>query len=126
MFGFGRRRAFDNNNNNDQNSTGYQEKTVFPTDFSAPEYSNNYQSGGFAQDNGYAQTPAPQNGMYTQNPGVYTQSMGGTATEVAQERPRVFASRKHGDMYVYEYSDRIEWYLKTDKEMYLFDTVKKQ
>lgn len=124
MFGFGnRRRAFDNNNNNDQNGTGYQEKKVFPTDFSAPEYSNNYQSGGYAQDNGYTR-PAPQNSGAQS--GVYTQSMGGTMTEVAQERPMVFASRKHSDMYVYEYSDRVEWYLKTDKEMYLFDTVKKQ
>lgn len=125
MFGLGRRRAFDNNNTNDQNATGYQEKTVFPTDFSAPEYSNNYQSGGYAQDNGYAQNGAPQNSM-VQNSGTYTQSMGGTATEVAQERPMVFASRKHNDIFIYEYSDRIEWYLKTDKEMYLFDTVKKQ
>lgn len=124
MFGFGRRRAFDRtNNNDDQNATGYQEKTVFPTDFGSPEV-NNYQNGGYAQDYG-TQSTAPQNSAYAQN-GVYTQSMGGTATEVAQERPLVFASRKHNDIFVYEYSDRLEWYLKTDKEMYLFDTVKKQ
>lgn len=120
MWGRDRRRAFDRTGNDDQNATGYQEKTVFPTDFGAPEYNNNYQSG--PQDNGYngyAQNAAPQNA-------TYAQSMGGAVTEVAQERPMVFASRKHNDMFVYEYSDRIEWYLKADTEMYLFKVEKKQ
>lgn len=120
MFGFGnRRRSFDRQNDNEQNSTGYSEKTVFPTDFGNPD--NNYQ-------NGYAQ-PAPTDGGYaqpSQQGYAYAQSASPVATAQTRELPMVFASHNHPDMYVYEYSDRLEWYLKTATSMYLFNTVKKQ
>ncbi|MCH5155256.1 MAG: hypothetical protein J1F69_01490 [Clostridiales bacterium] len=126
---FGRRRSFDRNDN-EQNATGYREKTVFSTDFGSPENSNYQNSGAQGpQDNfgGYAQSgygdfsqnAAPQNYGYTQS------ATQGTATQV-QDLPMVFASRKHSDIYVYEYPDRVEWYLKTATCMHLFDTQKKQ
>ncbi|MDE6201417.1 MAG: hypothetical protein K2M47_06045 [Clostridiales bacterium] len=135
MFGNGRRRSFDRQNDNEQNSTGYREKTVFSTEFGSPE-TNNYQNG-YAQnmpqnngfDGGYAQSPAPNYGGYEQPSApqsyAYAQSAAPVATAPAGELPMVFASNKHPDMYVYEYSDRLEWYLKTSTSMYLFNTVKK-
>lgn len=119
MFGFGRRRSFDRQNDNDQNSTGYREKTVFTTDFGSPD--NGGYSGGFAQNS------APQSNGYANQNNAYAQSAssGGTTTEV-RELPMVFASREHSDIYIYEYSDRLEYYLKTATSMYLFNTVKKQ
>ena len=136
---FGRRRAFDRQNDNEQNSTGYSEKTVFSTDFGSPEnsnyqnvapsapqndmygsYSQNDMYGSYAQNvGGYAQPAAPQNYGYAQ-------SASQTPIAQAQDLPMVFASRKHSDMYVYEYPDRLEWYLKTATCMYLLDTQKKQ
>lgn len=144
MFGFdgsSRRRSFDrtNNNNNEQNSTGYSEKTVFPTDFGSPE-NNNYQNG-YAQsaapqsnmyDGGYAQNSELNNGGYTQpaQPQNYgyaaPQSATPVATAPAGGLPMVFASRTHKDVYVYEYSDRLEWYLKTATCMHLFNIDKKK
>ena len=144
MFGNGRRRSFDRTNNNEQNSTGYSEKTVFSTDFGAPENSN--------FQNGYAQQPAPQNnaydGGYAQNPfadnGGYVQpapapapaatqgygyapsTAAPTTTAQASDLPMVFASRKHSDIYVYEYADRVEWYLKTATCMHLFNIERKK
>lgn len=115
MFGSSRRRAFDRQNE-DQNSTGYSEKTVFSTDFGAPQ--NTYQNGMYGQSD-YAQS-APQNNAMN---APYT---GNTLTETAQEKPMVFASREHSDIYIYEYSDRLEYYLKTATSMYRFNTVKKQ
>ncbi|MDE5562868.1 MAG: hypothetical protein K2J01_04910 [Clostridiales bacterium] len=148
--GSSRRRSFDRtNNNSEQNSTGYSEKTVFPTDFGSPE-NNNYQNG-YAQptapqsnvfDGGYAQNQTPQNYGYNGdvlNPAQangyaqtaqqqsygYAQSATPVATAQASGLPMVFASRTHKDVYVYEYSDRLEWYLKTATCMHLFNIEKK-
>lgn len=41
------------------------------------------------------------------------------------ERPMVFVSRDHPDIYIYEYSDRLEYYMRTNTCMHKFDTVKK-
>lgn len=139
MFGFNgnsRRRSFDRQNDNEQNSTGYREKTVFPTDFGAPE-NNNFQNGGYNQnvpqnngfDGGYAQAPAPDGG-YTQPAAPqsygYAQSAAPVATAQVSELPMVFASRTHSDVYVYEYPDRLEWYLKTATCMHLFNIDRKK
>ncbi|MDE6617746.1 MAG: hypothetical protein K2K13_01825 [Clostridiales bacterium] len=143
MFGFdsgSRRRSFDRtNNNSEQNSTGYSEKTVFPTDFGSPE-NNNYQNG-YAQptapqnsmyDAGYAQNSEPNNGGYAQpaQPQNYGYAAQQSATPVATAPvsglPMVFASRTHKDVYVYEYNDRLEWYLKTATCMHLFNIDKKK
>lgn len=143
MFGFdgsSRRRSFDRTNNNgEQNSTGYSEKTVFPTDFGSPE-NNNYQNG-YAQpaapqsnmyDGGYAQNSELNNGGYAQpaQPQNYgyaaPQSVTPVATAPVGGLPMVFASRTHKDVYVYEYSDRLEWYLKTATCMHLFNIDKKK
>lgn len=136
MFGNGRRRSFDRQNDNEQNSTGYREKTVFSTDFGSPE-NNNFQ-------NGFADSPAPSavqdsySQPVAQNAGGYSQpaaqqgygyapQTGSSAvTTQVGELPRVFASRKHSDIYVYEYPDRIEWYLKTATCMHLFNIERKQ
>ena len=41
------------------------------------------------------------------------------------ERPMVFLSRAHSDIYIYEYSDRLEYYVKTATCMFKFNTVTK-
>lgn len=41
------------------------------------------------------------------------------------ERPMVFLSRAHSDIYIYEYSDRLEYYVKTATCMFKFNTVAK-
>ncbi|MDE5592943.1 MAG: hypothetical protein K2I75_03315 [Clostridiales bacterium] len=136
--GNSRRRTFDrtNNNNSEQNSTGYSEKTVFPTNFGSPE-NNNYQNGyaqstvpqnnafggdalNPAQANGYVQPAQPQNYGY-----AAMQSATPVATAPVGGLPMVFASRTHKDVYVYEYHDRLEWYLKTATCMHLFNIEKK-
>ena len=135
MFDGGRRRSFDRQNNNDQNSTGYSEKTVFPTDFGGQE-NNNFQNG-YAQPttpqnngyDGYAQNQTPAGGMYAQQAQhnyAYAQSSAPVTTAQMRELPMVFASRTHSDVYIYEYSDRLEYYLRTATSMYLFNTVRKQ
>lgn len=138
MFGFNgnRRRSFDRQNDNEQNSTGYREKTVFSTDFGVSE-NNNYQNGGYNQsapqnngfDGGHAQNAAPNDGGYAntaQQSYGYAQSAAPVATAQASDLPMVFASRTHRDIYVYEYPDRVEWYLKTATCMHLFNIDKKQ
>ena len=133
---FGRRRDFDRQQLGAPNSTGYQEKTVFST---APvdNMQNGYaQSNDYAQSGGYAQQAPDYSNGYAQNNGYASgngYAQGGTATEVRdmqsdvtrRELPMVFASREHSDIYIYEYSDRLEYYLKTATSMYRFNTVKK-
>ena len=41
------------------------------------------------------------------------------------ERPMVFLSRAHSDIYIYEYSDRLEYYVKTATCMFKCNTVTK-
>ncbi|MDE6028757.1 MAG: hypothetical protein K2F90_00360 [Clostridiales bacterium] len=155
MFDFdggSRRRTFDRTNNNnvgEQNSTGYSEKTVFPTDFGSAQ-PNNYQTD-YAQptqpqtglyDVGYG--PAqPQNGGYNADPlsvaqtgyaqpaqpqgyGTAQQTAAPVATAQVSGLPMVFASRTHKDVYVYEYHDRLEWYLRTATCMHLFNIDRKR
>lgn len=133
--GNSRRRSFDRTNNSEQNSTGYSEKTVFPTDFGSPE-NNNYQNAytptapqNNGYDGGYAQNPTPQNiGTQPSQPQsyAYAQSAAPVATAQVGELPMVFASRTHKDVYVYEYHDRLEWYLKTATCMHLFNIDRKK
>lgn len=82
------------------NLTNYVERTVIPTDA------------------GYGYT-APA-----------TEPLAATTTAVSDfaetaEQPMVFASREHSGIYIYEYSDRLEYYVRTATCMHKFDTVKK-
>ncbi|MCH5154048.1 MAG: hypothetical protein J1F71_02435 [Clostridiales bacterium] len=114
MFGSSRRRAFDGQGS-ELNSTGYSEKTVFTTDFGSPENSN-YQNaapqGGSAQSSLFGEPVAQDNAYAPSTPKV--------------ELPMVFASRENSDMYIYEYPDRLEWYVRTSTCMLLVRTAKKQ
>ena len=113
MFGSSRRRAFDGQGS-EQNSTGYSEKTVFQTDFGSPENSN-YQNAvpqGGAQSSLFGDTTLQDNAYAPVTPKV--------------ELPMVFASRENSDMYIYEYPDRLEWYVRTSTCMLLVRTAKKQ
>lgn len=112
MFGSSRRRSL--GGQSEQNSTGYTEKTVFPTDFGSPENSN-YQNATpqeLGMQNGLFGDTAPQPGAYSPN----TQK---------PELPMVFASRLNSDVYVYEYPDRLEWYVRTSTCMMFWKTEKK-
>lgn len=44
----------------------------------------------------------------------------------ANEKPRVFATRKDPDIYIYEYSDRLQFYRKAGDEMILLSTEYKE
>lgn len=50
----------------------------------------------------------------------------GGAAGTPDERPLVFASNKHEGVYIYEYSDRLEFYVKTNTGMVLHSKVYKQ
>lgn len=130
------------------NATGYREKTIFDTDGfgalqqDAPQPEQQPTASQYpyaAAQDGYgmgAQQSYGQNGVYggygaTQNAqsGAYTataQDYSGDASYMPRELPRVFASREHEDIYIYEYSDRLEYYLKTKTRMHLFNTVKRK
>ncbi len=98
------------------NSTNYQEKTVFTTDGGAPApdyapqspYGSPYQSAPYAGDAGTVTEMRP--------------IQSATKTEPL---PMVFASREHEDVYIYEYPDRFEYYIRMATRMYLFNTVKR-
>ena len=84
--------------------TGYVEKTVIPTD-------------NFADAQARAATTTA----------VVDMPLG--ATDMQQqtgERPMVFLSKEHSGIYIYEYSDRLEYYVRTNTCMYKFDTVYKR
>ena len=112
---FGRRR---NSGANDvlPNSTNYQEKTVFTTDGQS-DYSS----------------PTPPQSPFGSYQSAPYMSDAGTVTEMrpiqsapkTEALPMVFASREHNDIYIYEYPDRFEYYLRTATSMYLFNTVKR-
>lgn len=102
--------------------TGYEEKQIFPTD-------------GMFGNNGYNQpvqpvAPSVQPVDYTGFTGnASVANYGGVATEMREintvEKPMVFAMRGHSDIYIYEYSDRLEYYVKASTKMHMFDTVYK-
>ena len=118
-----RRRAFDGQGR-EQNSTGYSEKTTLPVDFGSPENSN-------YQNNVPPTSGTPSGGMFDVFSQPVTQQIPTQQSyDFAQsapkaELPMVFASHRHKDIYVYEYKDRLEWYLKTPTGMLLIQTQQK-
>lgn len=106
-----------------ENLTGYDERYDLPVN-------------GSGAGVGHAQDAPAQNGISVQ-PGLFDQSFGqaqpvATATAVAaesapiKERPMVFALRAFSDMFVYEYSDRFEYYRRTPDGMVRCNTEYKQ
>lgn len=93
-----RRRHFDSGDNAEElNLTKFEEKYILPTDAGvSPAPAAPAPSGyGFVPP-AQQQTPVPSVQNY--------------ATSPAAERPLVFALRAFKDVYVYEYSDRLEYY----------------
>lgn len=101
---FNRRRSLDSQVGvqDNRNLTNYDEKTIFSTDA----------GGAYGNYDGVVTATAPRD--------VYT------ATTQKETLPMVFASRNHSDIYIYEYPDRLEYYVKASTQMFKFDTVKKQ
>ncbi|MCH5165967.1 MAG: hypothetical protein J1G01_06160 [Clostridiales bacterium] len=85
--------------------TKYDEKYILPTDNAGPQ---------MPQQDFSATTATATMVGDMQSVGMQT-----------EERPMVFVMRENKDIFVYEYSDRLEYYLKTDSSMYKFHTVKK-
>lgn len=121
-----RRRRFDPTPDDDYNPTNYDEKYVIPTgvgaelqqqqsmfgsapDYTAPVYKNE-QPLGF----GAAAAPAAA--------GVGSDAVKATAAE----QPMVFALRSDAQLYVYEYSDRLEYYRNTPGGMLLCNIENKR
>lgn len=109
---FGRRR---NSGANDvlPDSTNYQEKTVFTTDGGPSDYS------------GAVGSQSPFGAPYLGDAGTFTEMRPIQSAPKTEALPMVFASRVHKDIYIYEYPDRFEYYLRTATSMYLFNTVKR-
>lgn len=87
-----RRRRMGDGDGAEENLTKFEEKYILPTDAISPSAppSSGY---GFLQN---VETPRPSEENYSSAP--------------AAERPMVFALRAFKDVYVYEYSDRLEYY----------------
>lgn len=87
------------------NLTNYVERTVIPTD-------------------GYNAVPSAQNVAPAAST---TTAVRDNASDnvSAVERPMVFKSKQHPDMFIYEYSDRLEYYIRTASDMVCFRTEKK-
>lgn len=101
---FNRRRGgFGNDSpvpDNDFNGmTGYEEKTVFP------------------MESGVAPSPASST--------TAVENYGFDPASITGERPRVFTSRENAGVYIYEYSDRLEYFVKLENSMFRFNIVKK-
>ncbi len=108
-----------------ENLTGYDERYELPAD--------NAGAFGYSQDARPAQNQnaSAQPSLFGQNAfGQAQQSSVGAATAVAaetvKERPMVFALRAFSDMFVYEYSDRFEYYRRTPDGMVRCNTEYKQ
>ena len=83
---------------------GYEEKTVFSVDGGVKRQ----------EEQSYSANPMGSSGYDY------------AATQTATERPMVFVLRENNSVYVYEYSDRLEYYVKLDRTMFMFNVVKKQ
>ncbi len=104
MFGRRRRNGFDGDglipdDNGFNGMTGYEEKTVFPADF------------------GKTVEPAAQTATAVRD--------GFSATSTTAERPMVFVSKENSGVFIYEYADRLEYYVKLESSMFMFNVVKK-
>ena len=121
-----RRRNFGESNPIDSedwsNLTKYDEKYILPTDGTAnvaqdpvpvPQSMASVPAQGYGQqEQSSAATVATEQPVYSVGRG-YTQA----PSEIATERPMVFALRAYKDVYVYEYSDRLEYYKHTETGM---------
>lgn len=110
FFGLGRRRGpngVEPTPTSEPNLTNYDEKTVFRTE------SEELKAGAAAM---------PAAGTTTATATDSESSVYGQA----DERPMVFATRQNPDMYIYEYSDRLETYIKTSSAMLLYKTEYKR
>lgn len=90
--------------------TKYDEKFIFSTDsgLSMGKATDNVGATGFGAAIPQAET--------TTTTVMAMRDIPPTQTVVA-EKPMVFKLRANNDVYVYEYSDRLEYYLKTDSCM---------
>lgn len=103
---FNRRRGFGENENDFNGMTGYEEKTEFPV-------------------NAGAQTPAAPFSAAALPVTAVAEEYGFTPASVTGERPRVFAMRGNDKIFVYEYSDRLEYFIKLDNTMFRYSIVNK-
>ncbi len=144
-----RRRRFDGQQDDEySNLTKFDEEFVKPTaafgasstptftgeapnatGFAAPRQSFQQQQPLSAQPTQYGQF----GGLYTQTPSFAPSAEQKTAAEPAvqtatatAERPMVFALRKYKDVFVYEYSDRFEYYNYTLNGMVRMNTEYKK
>ncbi len=105
-------RLFDNMPNANSNNNAFAQQSFLQN--SAPQ--NNFGAQQFAQNNGYAQV-----GGYAQN-----NNYGQNTPPVYGERPMVFSIERDPNGYIYEYSDRLEYYRYTGAGMVLINSVKKR
>lgn len=93
------------------NLTKYSEKYILPTD------------GGAVGTQGVSDfyTTMPQDSSSASPVSVAPAPTYEKAQEDIGERPLVFAVKNHRNMYVYEYSDRLEYYLRTQNGMFLYN-----
>lgn len=87
--------------------TKYDEKFIFSTDSVGMGKTDNIGATGFGAATPQAETTTTVMSMRDIPP----------AQTVVAEKPMVFKLRANNDVYVYEYSDRLEYYLKTDSCM---------
>jgi len=105
LFGNRRRQDFNDSPVPDRDfneMTGAEEKRVFSTDMQAQQTTATKTV--TADVNGYGFEPA----------------------SVVGERPRVFTSRENSGIYIYEYSDRLEHFVKLENSMFRFNVVNKR
>ena len=110
---FGRRRGnFEEQSPVPGGMTKYDEKYIFSTDGgfgSSANVGNNAFDGGNTNNFGAA---VPQ--TETTATVMSMRDIPPTPAQTATEKPMVFKLRANNDVYVYEFSDRLEYYLKTD------------
>ena len=108
---FGRRRGnFEEQSPVPGGMTKYDEKFVFSTDGG---YSNPVSSASGAFNGGNAAFGAPPQAETTATV-MSMRDIAPAPQQTAVEKPMVFKMRANNDVYVYEFSDRLEYYLKTD------------
>lgn len=94
-------------------NNGYAQQSFFQNNAGGQSFGSPQQPQ-YSQNNGYAQNAAP-NGGYAQN-----------SAYGSGERPMVFSIERDPNGYIYEYSDRLEYYRYTGAGMVLINSVKKR
>lgn len=103
---------------------GNRRRSGFGGDSPVPDRDFNEMTG--AEENRVFSTESQPVATQTATAPEVNNNYGFDPASVVGERPRVFASRDNKDVFIYEYSDRLEYFVKLENSMFRFNVTNKQ